>query len=300
MKTNLQGYYFCACVYFELFLQLANRKLMKSSLNRKDFIVAVFHSLAFYAIAFLLIWFLTSLTTVIIANSLDIPTIWRYFRIDFMIPQSQWNHDLVKITFSGGPITSLFFGILCLIAYYNVMNLNGILKMLFLWGFIHGWTGFFGSLFIGTLTSTGFGHVVIWLYFNDTARLTTNLFSLLMLFFGGFIIARPVLISANYYLNNLPETSRTSFLVAQMILPALIGMGMFVVLRAPASLEDQLLPFTGLLMILPVFMRRHHFSIIYFDDDEIEVRPEWIYLIIAALMIAAYRIIFEFGIRSGF
>ena len=273
---------------------------MKSNLSKSDYFIAILHSLSFYILAFLLVWFATSLFTVLVANGLDIPTVWRYFSIDFMIPQSQWNHDLVKITFSTGPFMSLFLGILCLIAYYKVMDLNGILKLLFLWGFIHGWTGFFGSLFIGTLTSTGFGHVVIWLYFNDTARLTTNLFSLLMLFFGGFVIARPVLISANYYLNDLPESARNGFLSAQIILPALLGIGLFVLLRIPASLADQLIPLTSLLMILPVFMRRYHFPIIYFEEEEIKVKPEWLFLITAFLLVVAYRILFEYGIRTGF
>jgi hypothetical protein len=273
---------------------------MQSSLNRKSTYIAILHSLAFFLIAYLLVWLLTSLATVLTANGLEIPTVWNYHRIDFMIPQSLWNADLVKLTFSVGPLLSLLIAILCLIAYYNVMEFNGNLKLLFLWGFIHGWIGFFGSLFIGTLTSTGFGHVVIWLYFYDTARLTTNLVSLLMLFFGGFIIARPVLISANYYLNDLPELSRTRFLLAQMIIPALIGIAMIVLLRIPASLEDQLVPATILLMILPIFMRRYHFPNLYFDDEEISVRIEWLYIIVTIVLILAFRLIFAFGIRSGF
>jgi hypothetical protein len=272
---------------------------MLKRLDRRATILAIIHSLSFFLIAYLVIWFLKDLTTVLIANGLEIPTAWYYHRIDFMIPQSFWNADLVKLTFSGAPVISLILALLCLVAYYSVMDLDGILKMIFLWGFIHGWTGFFGSVFVGTLTNTGFGHVVIWLYLNDTARLTTNLVSLFMLFFGGFIIARPTLISANYYLNFLPDQSRNRFLMAQMILPAIIGLGMLVLLRIPASIEDQLIPFTALLVILPIFMRRYHFPEMYFDNKPIVLRLEWIYVIIAIIFTLGFRLIFEFGIRSG-
>jgi len=272
---------------------------MLSRLDKRGILLAILHSLAFFLIAWLLIWVFKNLTTIIIANSLEIPTVWYYHRIDFMIPQAAWNADLVKLTFSGAPVLSLIIAVLCLVAYHNVMDLNGILKLVFLWGFIHGWTGFFGSIFIGTLTNTGFGHVVIWLYLNDTARLTTNLISLFMLFLGGFFIAKPTLISANYYLNFLPQQARSRFLAAQIIIPAFIGLLIIAVLRVPAPIEDQLIPVTSLLVILPVFMRRNHFSVIYFDDEPIEIRLEWVYVIIAIALTLAFRLIFEFGIRTG-
>lgn len=276
-----------------------NQITLTKKLTVRAAMIAVVHSLAFFLMSYLVIWFLINLATVLIANGLDIPTAWYYHRIDFIIPQSLWTADLVKLTFSGAPLLSLILSLLCLVAYYHVMDLNGILKLFFLWGFIHGWTGFFGSLFIGTLTSTGFGHVVIWLYFNDTARLTTNLFALFMLFFGGFIIAKPVLVSANYYLNLLPLNSRSSFLLAQLLLPAAFGLVLLVILRYPATIEDQLVPVASLLMILPVFMRRNQFPDLYFDDEPINTRLEWIYIIIAILMVAAFRLVFEFGIRTG-
>lgn len=270
-----------------------------SKLSGRAAIIAVVHSLSFFLMSYMVIWFLKDLATVLIANGLDIPTVWYYHRIDFIIPQSLWTADLVKLTFSGAPLLSLILSILCLIAYYNVMDLNGILKLFFLWGFVHGWTGFFGSLFIGTLTSTGFGHVVIWLYFNDTARLTTNLFSLFMLFLGGFIIAKPTLVSANYYLNLLPAGSRSSFLWAQTLLPAIAGLVILVIIRFPASIEDQLVPVTALLMILPVFMRRNQFPDLYFDDEDIHTSIEWLYILITALMVLGFRVIFDYGIRLG-
>ncbi len=272
---------------------------MISRINKHDSFVAVIHSLAFFMLAYLFVWLFQSLTTVLVANSLEIPTAWYYDRIDFLIPEAKWDADLVKLTFSTAPLISLVISILFLIAYYKVMELNGILKLFFLWGYIHGWTGFFGSVFIGTITGSGFGYVVAWLYLNDTALLTTSLVSLFMLFLGGFIIARPVLISANYYVNFLPEESRNGFLFSQMILPAFIGICLIVVLRVPASYEVQLIPFTAILMILPVFMRRYHFPVIYFDDEKIETRLEWIYIILSISFATVFRIIFASGLRSG-
>jgi len=262
-------------------------------------VIAVVHSLVFFLMSYLVIWFLKDLSTVLIAYGLDIPTAWYYHRIDFIIPQSLWTADSVKLTFSGAPLLSLILSLLCLVAYFHVMKLNGILKLFFLWGFIHGWTGFFGSLFIGTLTSTGFGHVVVWLYFHETARLATILFALFMLSFGGFVIAKPALVSANYYLNFLPSKSRSRFLWVQFLLPAAIGLVLLTVLRYPAIIEDQLVPVTTLIMILPVFMRRNHFPELYFDEEPISTRVEWLYLIITILFVVAFRLVFGFGIRTG-
>lgn len=273
---------------------------MLNSLDRHDAFVAVIHSVAFFFIAYIIIWVFQGLTTMLIANGLDIPTVWYHDRMDFIIPQAQWNADMVKLTFSGGPLISLIFSLLCLVAYYKVMEFNGILKMIFLWGYIHGWTGFFGSIFIGTLTGTGFGYVVVWLYLTDTALLLVSLISLFMLFIGGMFIARPALISANYYLNLLPEESRGQFLLMQFAIPGIIGLFLLTMLHVPATLENQLIPATMFLILLPVYMRRRHFPDIYFDDEHIRTKIEWIYPVIAVILVMAFRLIFATGVRSGF
>jgi hypothetical protein len=269
-------------------------------LNIRSFLKAIVNSLIFFALAYVVVWLLYHLAVVLFANGNEIPTVWYFNRIDFMIPEGAWTADRVKITYTSGPLISLIFSLIFLIVYMNTMELNGILRLFFLWAYIHAWTYFFGSIFIGTLTNTGFGHVLVWLYFQDTARLATNLVSLFMLFLGGYIIAKPALFSANYYLNYLPEDSRGIFLTAQLLIPAILGFIGMIVLKHPSSLENHLIPLTSLLMMLPVFMRRTHFSVMYFDDEPIRVKIDWVYLIIAAITVAAYRIIFEVGIRTGF
>lgn len=273
---------------------------MLEKLNRHDSTKAIIHSLAFFMIAYLIIWVFQGLATVLIASGLEIPTVWYFDRIDFIIPQALWDADKVKLTFSGAPLISLILAMLCLVAYYKVMEFNGILKMLFLWGYIHGWTGFFGAIFIGTLTSTGFGYVVVWLYLTDTFLLLVSLISLFMLFIGGMFIARPALISANYYLNLLPEDSRSQFILMQFLIPGIIGLVLLTLIRMPATFENQLIPATLFLVLLPVYMRRLHFPDLYFDDEPIRTRIEWVYPVVAVILIAAFRLVFALGIRSGF
>lgn len=268
-------------------------------LTIKDYLIVLIHSLAFFLFSYLFVWILQNLVTILAAHHLDVPTVWHINRIDFMIPQRAWDYARVRLIFSSGPLFSLIFGITSLIIYTQVMAFNGLLKQFFLWCFFHGWTNFWGALFVGTLTGAGFGHVVEWLYLKDTARLLISMFALGMLFYGGALAARPAMITANSYLNKLSYDGRGLWLTAHMLLPALFGLLISTMLAWPGDLVLRLPPFTILIMIIPVYMLRHQLPDIYFDEEPIKIKVSYKYIVSAVVFVTAIRVLLHNGIRFG-
>ncbi|HSW67134.1 MAG TPA: hypothetical protein VLH16_00995 [Bacteroidales bacterium] len=268
-------------------------------LSIKDYLIVIAHSLAFFLFSYLFVWILQSLVTILAAYHLDVPTVWHIDRVDFMIPERAWDFSRVRLIFSSGPLFSLIFGIVSLIIYNQVMMFNGLLKQFFLWAFFHGWTNFWGALFVGTLTGRGFGHVVEWLYLQDTARLLISMSALGMLFYGGALAARPAMITANSYLNKLSFDGRGLWLTAQMLIPAIVGLFISTMLAWPGELVLRLPPYTILIMIIPVYMRRQQLPDIYFDEEPIKIKLSYKFVVSALAFIALMRILLHNGIRFG-
>lgn len=273
---------------------------MQKVLRFKEHLIITFQSLIFFLLAYFIVWFIHSLVTSIAAINLEMSVVWKLITIEFIIPQSAWDPDKVKITFSAGPLAGFLVSVIGLIIYMKAMHYNGILKLLFLWMFVHGWISLFGGLLIGTLTRTGLGFVTDWLYLQDTELLVITIAALSLIFSGGVIIARPSLLSANYYVNKLPVEGRFSFIFSQFVMPYLLGNLILFGIRITGPVENHLIVMTTLIMLLPIMMLRKNFPDMYFEDEPVVVKLEVKYAIILIVMLALFYLLFYNGIRLGF
>jgi len=264
------------------------------------------NSTAYFIISYLIVYFVTQFTTTVTALSCNIPVQFFYNKIEFLVRSTVWTSDTIKIVFSVGPITALILGVLCLIMYSKVTDTNGLLKLFFLWGYVHGFTIFFGSILIGTFVNQGFGYVLNWLYLFDTAKLILILLSAMVMLFIGLFTLKFFLISANSYYNVQYPRNRKSFLTNQILIPWIIGGFLVNLFKIPIDqhfgisqyfIYNLLVFCTSLLIIVPPYFRVYRYSELYFDEEPKNFSISWIALIVSILMFFVFRIGLNWGIR---
>jgi len=161
--------------------------------KRKNHFRIFINSLSLFLLSYLVLYGIGMLITVWVARSFDYQTILFYYKVYYNIDTGDWTADAVKILYSIAPLTGLFFGTISLIIFSTFRNERGILKLFFLWGFIHGMIMFFGSLLMGALLNKDFGWVISYLYFRDTGKMIFSIFSIFALVALGGFTANPFL-----------------------------------------------------------------------------------------------------------
>ncbi|HPT13276.1 MAG TPA: hypothetical protein PK796_00705 [Bacteroidales bacterium] len=258
------------------------------------------NSTAYYLISYFIIAFLFQLTESLIGNFLfDIPSVFDRNSADYIIKPESWSFDSVKIIFSSGVLLSVLFGVLCLIVYLKALELDGLLRMFFLWGFVHSMNFFLGSVMLGAVIFEGFGYVLAWMYLQDTAKMIILFISLFMMLATGSLMTKPFLYSANTYYNSLSSEKRPEFRKYQFFLPYILGTIILVLLRFPLSLYELLLLLTPILIILPLWWGISKFPPYFFEEQDKSINIHWRPIITALLMILLYRVVMGFGIRIG-
>ncbi|RLD58387.1 MAG: hypothetical protein DRJ05_08125 [Bacteroidetes bacterium] len=269
-------------------------KLFKISIN----------SLSLFLLSYLVIYSISLLFTLWIASSFDYNTILFYYKIYYNIDTGDWTADSVKILYSIAPLTGLLFGIVSLIIFSTFRNERGILKLFFLWAFIHGMIMFFGDLLMGALLNKNFGWVISYLYFRDTGKMIFTLFSIFALVALGGFTAKSFLISGNTYLNYVDKTNKRLLLWGQVIIPVVIGSIVIILLKIPNNLyfgteeEAYFETFkfsTILLFLIPLVVSFQSFNETYFDEEERKIKISWKFLAVVIFAILALR----FGLSTG-
>lgn len=261
--------------------------------------VVSFHSLAMFMLSWLLLFLLQNLVITLLAMSLDIPVLINFYKTFFLIPPTQWNADAVKVLFVSPQVISFVYAVACFVVVYNVNRFTGILKLFFIWGFVHGWVTCFGGMLIGMLTNSGFGYAADWMYLFDTMKLVLSMASLAMLVAGGFLISHSWQMSSNIYFGEINEDQFPRFLFFEVSVVAFVGTLLLVLLRIPAPLGIQLILPSLIVMLLPVMLKGEGFSDLQFDDKPRAFKLNRLLLMITAFVIIVVRIIFGIGVRFG-
>jgi len=264
------------------------------------------NSIAYFIISYLVVFFLSQFITIITTLSCNIPVQLFFHKIEFLVRSTSWTSDSVKIIFSAGPISALVLGFIFLIIYTKVIDTDGLLKLFFLWGFIHGFTIFFGSILIGTFINQGFGYVINWLYFFDTAKLLIVAFSAIVMLLIGLTVPKYFFTSANTYYNNQHPKQRKSFLMNQILIPWLIG-GVLINLFKISNnqgiyqfrIYDIMLFSSSLLIILPSFFQTYKYPELYFDEEPKSFFISWKSVVISIVLLLVLKIGLYRGIRLG-
>lgn len=258
------------------------------------------NSTAYYLISYFIISFLFQLTESLISLYLfDIPSSFDRNSADYLTKPESWSFDSVKVIFTSGVILSAVFGLLCLIVYLKALELDGLLRLFFLWGFVHSINLFWGSIMLGSFIFEGFGYVLAWMYLQDTVKMILLFISLFMMLAAGSLMTKPFLYSANTYYNNLSAEMRPSFRKYQFFVPYVFGTIIIVILRFPLSLYELLLLLTPILIILPLWWGISKFPPYFFEDHPKSIEIHWRIVITTLVIIALYRVVMGVGIRIG-
>ncbi|MBI9038585.1 MAG: hypothetical protein JEY97_10670 [Bacteroidales bacterium] len=269
-----------------------------SKLNNKDLWTIALNSTSFFLLSYLIIYILTQLAACIAASNFEIPSILYFNSVYYNIIAADWTPDSVKIVFSSGPLLALFIGLILLIIYSKIFQNNNLAKILVLWGIFHAFNIFFGSLLVGTLLGKSLGHVLSWMYFKDTAKMTISIIALFGTFGFGLITAKPFIFSSNLYLNNYTEHNRRKFILGQLVIPLIIGSLFIYLLKLPnISYYEIGTIITMIIMMLPIHLKYKSFQDYYFDEDEKKIKIAKVWVIVTIIVILLSRVILGIGLR---
>lgn len=259
----------------------------------------IINSTAFYLLSYLFVYLLFQLTTIIAANVFDIPTTLFYNRIGFNVIPEAWTFDGVKVIYSSGNIVLFLVSVLFLVVIIKALEFNGLLRLFFLWGFIHSLSMLLGSFVIGAFNFEGFGIVLSYLYLADTAKMIVLFGGLLLLLASGMAMVKVFLFSANSYFNFLSPAMRPAFRRDQFILPFLISTIFLFIIKYPLSFYETLMLFIPVFMLLPLFWGIGRYPVFYFEETEksIQISPSLILITVGVYVL--YRIVLGIGINFG-
>jgi hypothetical protein len=176
------------------------------------------------------------------------------------------------------------------------MELNGLLRLFFLWGFIHSVSMLLGSFVIGAFNFEGFGIVLSYLYLADTAKMLLLFIGLILLIAIGMLMVKPFLFSANTYYNFLTPEMRPAFRRNQFILPFIISTLFLLVIKYPLSLYNTLLLFIPMFLLFPLYWGIERYAVFYFEENDKSIGISYRLVIITLSIIILYRIILIRGI----
>jgi len=261
--------------------------------------VIIAHSVAYYILSYIIILIFFQAITVLTAQYFDIPSIVHYNKMEFLVSTQSWTFDSVKMIFSSGSILALLIGLICLVVFIKAMSLEGMLKLFFFWGFVHGLNMFVGSMVLGAFLYEGMGYVYTWMYLQDTAKMFLLFAGLVILIGTGTLMVRPMLLTVNSYYSSSKAEMRTAFKREQFYYPYLISTIILILLRLPLSIYELLLIITPGFILLPLFSSLHRFTIFFFDEKERTVKLNMKLIVTTISLLIVFRILWGFGIRIG-
>ena len=166
------------------------------------------------------------------------------------------------------------------------------LKTLLIWIALISFNHFFGGLVIGNLFKNGVGHVFNWMYLKDTEKMAIALFGIFCIVGIALLMARPVAMSTNSYINNLNEDNFPFMITAQIIVPFLLGTVLSVAYHLPEVLFQERYSWISLaVMLIIIIIRINNYNTVYFDEDERKIKLVWLPIILTIIFIAALRVL---------
>lgn len=255
------------------------------------------NSTAYFVLSYLIIYFLQQLSTALVALHFDINTAIHINYIDFLIRSDSWTFDSVKVIYSVSVVFALIISIPCLIVYIRTIEFDGLLRLFFLWGFIHSINNFIGGILVGALSGEGPGYVLSYVYMSDTAKLFIALIGIFSLLGIGAAMVKPMLFSGNSYYNVQQPGMRLRFITNQFYLPFILGNIILTIARFPVKGYDLMLIASSVLLLLPIFFMASSFPEFYFDENPKEIRISWRIVLVTTIALIVMRIGLQYGLR---
>jgi hypothetical protein len=267
--------------------------------EKRESINIIINSTAFYLLSYLVVYLLFQLTTIIASSIFDIPNTLYYNRIGFNVRPEAWTFDSVKVIFSSGNIVLFLISISFLVVIIKALEYNGLLRLFFIWGFIHSISMLLGSFVIGAFNFEGFGIVLSYLYLADTAKMLLLFSGLLLLIAIGMAMVKPLLFSANIYYNFLSPEMRPTFRRDQFILPYLLSTLSLFAIKFPLTLYETIMLVIPIFILLPLFWGITRYPVFYFEEEEKSQKISFRLVVITAGIYFLYRMVLKGGINIG-
>ena len=268
-------------------------------IEKRDSLSIVVNSTAFYLLAYLTVFLFFQVATIIASNAFDIPNTLYYNRISFNVKPEAWTFDSVKVIYSAGNIVLFLLSVSFLVVIVKALEYNGLLRLYFIWAFVHSMSMLFGSFVIGAFNFEGFGIVMSYLYLADTAKMLILFVGLILLLGMGMGMVKVFLFSANSYFNFLSPKMRSAFRRDQFLLPFLFSTVILLVIKYPISLYDTLMLFIPVFMILPLYWGISRYPVFYFEETPKTIAISYRLVLITLGLCIVYRAVLGIGINIG-
>jgi hypothetical protein len=138
------------------------------------------------------------------------------------------------------------------------------------------------------------------MYYNEVQKLLLIISSIIILIVAGLLITKLTLFSSNYYFNYLTKYNKNQFVISQLLVPYFLGNGIIILLKTPKIMDFEIMVNSSMILLLiPIIIRSRYIEDLFFDPEKRTIRIRWEILLISLLIMSAFRVLFEIGIRIG-
>ncbi|MFN8133777.1 MAG: hypothetical protein U0Z17_00565 [Bacteroidales bacterium] len=271
---------------------------------RKKFGFAYLHSTAYLILAFMLIYVLYQVITILVASSYHIPIEWYYYRLKFPLYTYSplYTREALVVIFAMGPILSLMLAFVFLKLFFTENVILKRFQLFYLWGFICGANMFFGAYIAGFITRTEFIYTSEWLFMSrmfDSEEIVFTIISLVMMLVIGRIVT-PLFMFSSGSVTLVKPGFRLFFMLSRVVFPWLTAVLVLFLITLPEYYFPLILKTLtpGLIVIPTLFM----FNAVQFENihqSGIIQRNyfRWSVVIVAVAVLFFYRVLLTFGLK---
>ena len=282
---------------------IENYELLKSTPDViGKFVKTFLLSTAYYIIAFLIIYVVYQVVTILVASYSHISGIWYYYQLKFPLNSPLYTRANLILIFASGPLVSLLLALASLKMFFVEKNFFKRFRLFFLWGFICGVNMFFGAYIVGFLTRTEFIYTSEWLFLSNVFDIEEIIFTLIsfgMLIVIGRIVTPLFLVSSGSVTLIKPEF-RLYFILSHVILPWLVGVLVLFLITLPNYYIPLIFKtITPALILFPslIIYNSRRFAKIHKSGVVQHNYFRWSIIIVFFALLLFYRVILNFGLR---
>jgi hypothetical protein len=208
------------------------------------------------------------------------------------------------ITLSG-PVVSLALGVVWYKLVLKKRDLSPMVKLFFVWLTFHSFNMFFGAFVAGVITNQGFGYVANWMFMGIVLKILFSMLALGALAYIGYRATGQFLATSNS-VNRINKHNKDYFILAQGVIPWLVGSGILVLLKIPDKppqhqniiVYDLIIVGSFVFMVLATLIKRDAKPAVAVNSKRRDkTKLGWLYMLVAIGLIAFYRIALEPGLH---
>lgn len=293
---------------FDPFMDVDINKTEDSKIIRfQKYFTYSFNSVVIYLIAYIAAYLIYQFAVILTASFYNIDSVLFYYEVMFPIGDAspRWNaFNIIMITLSG-PVVSLTLGAIWYKLVLKKRDLSPMVKLFFVWLTFHSFNMFFGAFVAGVITNQGFGYVANWMFMGIVLKILFSMLALGALAYIGYRATSQFLATSNSA-NRINKHNKDYFILAQGVIPWLVGSGILVLLKIPDKppqhqniiVYDLIIVGSFVFMVLATLIKRDAKPAVAINSKRRDkTKLGWLYILVAIGLIAFYRIALEPGLH---